>query len=368
MVDAIGGFSGSIGAGARLGSFGSAAPPPATDSGGRSTLRIGSTGPGVANVQRQLVKAGEQLEANGQFGPRTEAAVRRFQLARGIRPADGTANPRTQAALAAVVDGFDAAPRRPAGMPVLNPGMPALNPEQIRQAARLPTLNEQLAQGVADAKHTAAMNRAGVREPQGPAQTRQAELRTVPAGDQERVQGRVRRTLERKLSELSPYQRERLQPLVDSVGKPDFYNKLAMIDPSHASGWRQMAGVQAAFAGAESGYDPQTRAYSESMRLTLHTTAVLQLASDPQMGRDHYDDFIAAHVTAFRENGGWFTNLKIGMEGSFEVLRNTPWAMAANAGTLVGAVDNDDPSARTGAEIVRRARADVIDNPIRPMI
>lgn len=62
-------------------------------------LRMGSTGPGVELLQLALNRAGEgTLETDGIFGPLTEAALRRFQSARGIS-ADGVAGRETHRAL-----------------------------------------------------------------------------------------------------------------------------------------------------------------------------------------------------------------------------------------------------------------------------
>jgi peptidoglycan hydrolase-like protein with peptidoglycan-binding domain len=97
-------------------------PPPA----GPAPLRLGSKGPEVSALQEQLNKLGEQLPVNGTFGPRTQEAVRRFQLARNIQPANGIVNAQTAAALKgpaapargwtpqarAAGDSFQAAPRK----------------------------------------------------------------------------------------------------------------------------------------------------------------------------------------------------------------------------------------------------------------
>jgi peptidoglycan hydrolase-like protein with peptidoglycan-binding domain len=60
---------------------------------GRPTIRRGATGDLTAKLQRKL-----GVEANGIFGPKTEAAVRDFQRARGMVP-DGIVGPKTWAAL-----------------------------------------------------------------------------------------------------------------------------------------------------------------------------------------------------------------------------------------------------------------------------
>src|SRR5579871_4060552 len=63
-------------------------------------LSIGSRGPQVADLQRQLAKAGfSPGQADGDFGPKTQAAVVDYQKARQLA-ADGVVGPMTQAALA----------------------------------------------------------------------------------------------------------------------------------------------------------------------------------------------------------------------------------------------------------------------------
>ena len=68
-------------------------PPVAGGASGRSTLRRGASGRLVEEVQR---KVGSGVD--GVFGPRTEAAVRMFQRARGLVP-DGIVGPKTWRAL-----------------------------------------------------------------------------------------------------------------------------------------------------------------------------------------------------------------------------------------------------------------------------
>ena len=62
-------------------------------------LKIGSTGPAVQLLQLALNRAGYgQLDTDGNFGPGTEAALRRFQAGRGL-PADGVAGNLTHRAI-----------------------------------------------------------------------------------------------------------------------------------------------------------------------------------------------------------------------------------------------------------------------------
>jgi hypothetical protein len=75
---------------------GTARPPTliaAVDSAGRPTLRRGDRGDLVKRIQTRLL-----VDADGIFGPATEAALRQFQRNRGLVP-DGIAGPRTWAAL-----------------------------------------------------------------------------------------------------------------------------------------------------------------------------------------------------------------------------------------------------------------------------
>lgn len=63
------------------------------------TLRQGARGEAVAQLQQSLASAGFSAgAADGQFGPKTLAAVKAFQRARGLA-ADGVVGPKTWAAL-----------------------------------------------------------------------------------------------------------------------------------------------------------------------------------------------------------------------------------------------------------------------------
>jgi len=59
------------------------------------TLRLGSAGPKVAHWQRQLIALGFTLQADGLFGPLTQAATREAQLKYGLKP-DGIAGSQTR--------------------------------------------------------------------------------------------------------------------------------------------------------------------------------------------------------------------------------------------------------------------------------
>lgn len=62
------------------------------------TLRLGDSGDEVKTLQMKLNKVGANLLVDGQFGPRTEQAVRTFQTVKNITP-DGVVGPETWAAL-----------------------------------------------------------------------------------------------------------------------------------------------------------------------------------------------------------------------------------------------------------------------------
>lgn len=64
-----------------------------------TTLRHGDRGQAVLQLQKQLNAQGAKLFTDGDFGDKTEAAVRAYQLKVGL-VADGIAGPKTLAALA----------------------------------------------------------------------------------------------------------------------------------------------------------------------------------------------------------------------------------------------------------------------------
>jgi peptidoglycan hydrolase-like protein with peptidoglycan-binding domain len=69
------------------------------------TLKLGASGPAVKTLQQSLANAGFSPGAiDGQFGPKTAAAVKAFQSARGL-VADGIVGPKTWAKLTAAPGG-----------------------------------------------------------------------------------------------------------------------------------------------------------------------------------------------------------------------------------------------------------------------
>ena len=64
----------------------------------RYTYRPGKPGAGVRDIQEGLNRLGYGLNVDGDFGPLTEAAVRKFQAVKGLE-VDGVVGPATWAAL-----------------------------------------------------------------------------------------------------------------------------------------------------------------------------------------------------------------------------------------------------------------------------
>lgn len=86
-----------------------------------STLRLGSRGPEVAQLQKLLnakIHPIPPLTPDGNFGLKTEAAVRKFQTHQHLKP-DGVVGPRTWAALEGHSHG---ATQNPKGSPIVPPG------------------------------------------------------------------------------------------------------------------------------------------------------------------------------------------------------------------------------------------------------
>jgi hypothetical protein len=162
---------------------------------------------------------------------------------------------------------------------------------------------------------------------------------------------------------LSPPLRAEARRLIDGIGSPTFYDVVATIDPKDASGWREMGRVQRTFRAAEPRFDARTRAYSESMRLTLHAAVILHLV-DPTLQLDAsgrrrplFESFLELHVTAFRENGGWFGHMEIPWSGAASVVGHTRLSVLAHGRDLVDGIDLRDPAAIRAAAWVAQARA-----------
>lgn len=72
-------------------------------------LRLGSKGARVRELQQLLVRTGQSLTVDGDFGPATDRAVRIFQQAAGLE-VDGVAGPQTMRALDRFRQGADDRP------------------------------------------------------------------------------------------------------------------------------------------------------------------------------------------------------------------------------------------------------------------
>jgi hypothetical protein len=190
-----------------------------------------------------------------------------------------------------------------------------------------------------------------------------AEFRPVAAAKQAQVAARVAQAVGAavRVDLLPAAKKAQVQALLAHVGQPDFYDVMAKLDPESAPQWTAMAGVQRQFAAAEPGYDLKTRAYSESMRLTLHA-AVIQHFADPSLrgGQSLYERFLELHPTAFHQNGGWFDNLQLPLDGALKVIQATPLEMAEHGLSLLRGAAVDDKPTERAAELVRQARASVL--------
>lgn len=105
-------------------------PPTPAAGGPKPTLRVGSRGPAVEELQRALTAAGQACAVDGAFGPATRAAVVAFQQSHGLG-ADGVVGPQTWGALGgggapAAAPPANANPAAPAaGNPAATPAAPA---------------------------------------------------------------------------------------------------------------------------------------------------------------------------------------------------------------------------------------------------
>jgi hypothetical protein len=87
----------------------------AASTGGGSSLKNGSSGPAVVQLQKKL-----RIAADGAFGPATKKAVRRYQRGHGLT-VDGVVGPQTAGALGLSLAVGDSASSRPSTRSVRTP-------------------------------------------------------------------------------------------------------------------------------------------------------------------------------------------------------------------------------------------------------
>ncbi|SES79543.1 hypothetical protein [Stigmatella erecta] len=135
-----------------------------------------------------------------------------------------------------------------------------------------------------------------------------------------------------------PSSKPAYKDLKASIGKDDFYAKMAEADPANAGKWKEMVQVQKQFKDAEPSYSqPEARTYSESNRETLHRAATKLLKDQ---GPDRvYDDFIRLHPAVFKENGA----CSLPLRSQVSILSNTKPTMVngENAKHLLTGMKND---------------------------
>lgn len=95
------------------------------------TLRQGAKGPSVLSLQNFLRDTGFPVVADGDFGPRTLAAVKDFQKSRGLA-AKGVVGPRTWAALRAAAPSSPKPPPSSRPMPTLRSGASGASVEKLQ--------------------------------------------------------------------------------------------------------------------------------------------------------------------------------------------------------------------------------------------
>lgn len=194
-----------------------------------------------------------------------------------------------------------------------------------------------------------------------PSSAPHAEFRQVPPAKQAAVALAVSESVTHELSPTGRPLSPALAELVAHIGSADFYDVLARLDSSSSKQWKAMGKVQRQFAAAEPGFDPKTRAYSESMRLTLHAAVIQHFANAALRGSmTLYERFLELHPTAFYQNGGWFGNLQIPLEGAWHIIEATPLEMSLHSLSLLRGAVVDDAATRRAADWVRKARASVL--------
>ncbi len=97
-----------------------------------NNLRLGSRGEKVKQLQKDLTSLGYKLNADGVFGPKTDAAVKRFQRDKNLT-ADGIVGAKTRAAIAAA-KGANSEPTLPVPTATLRKGSKGEQVKQLQNA------------------------------------------------------------------------------------------------------------------------------------------------------------------------------------------------------------------------------------------
>lgn len=119
------------------------APAKPADPMSDGVLKVGEQGAAVKSLQQHLntLGAAPKLDADGDFGPKTETAVRSFQSHHGLT-ADGEAGPKTLAAVTAALPRAEPGPVKPVPVPAPKPVVekPAPVKPVAQKPAKLPKL------------------------------------------------------------------------------------------------------------------------------------------------------------------------------------------------------------------------------------
>lgn len=111
---------------------------------GNGVLQKGMAGAAVTSLQQLLGMSGS--DADGDFGPKTEAAVKKFQTSAGLKPADGIARRDTISALderlmsggVQTINFSDSPEVVTAKMSAVSSAAPATRPTQVNAAKPIP--------------------------------------------------------------------------------------------------------------------------------------------------------------------------------------------------------------------------------------
>ena len=136
----------------------------------------------------------------------------------------------------------------------------------------------------------------------------------------------------------SARRQQNIQMLRQHIGRPDFYEQMARVDPAAAGEWRRMVGMQAQFQRGEARYDRTTRTYSESMRESLHRAAI-ELYRRQGAG-DVFHHFIGIHPALFNANGA-FTGSSLGRTAAGALSLTSPVMRAMASRTQGQGVDGN---------------------------